>query len=108
MIKGKNIANLMRELSACLGELYGSRLRGVYLFGSYARGDNDIESDVDVLIVLDAIENYACEVDSTGYLISGLSLEYGVSISRVFIPYNDWLHGQTQFVANVRTEAVPA
>ncbi|WP_420263841.1 nucleotidyltransferase domain-containing protein [Candidatus Magnetominusculus dajiuhuensis] len=108
MIKGKNIDNLMRELNSFLEELYGERLMGVYLFGSHARGDNGLESDVDVLIVLDALENYAHEVDRTGYLISRLSLEYGVSVSRVFIPHNDWLHGDTPFIANVRTEAVPA
>lgn len=108
MIKGKKIENLMRELNSSLEELYGNRLIGVYLFGSHARGDDDLESDVDVLIVLDVINNYAKEVDRTGYLISRLSLEYGVSVSRVFIPHNDWLHGDTPFITNVRTEAVPA
>jgi uncharacterized protein len=32
---------------------YGSRLRGMYVFGSRARDDARIESDVDVAIVLD-------------------------------------------------------
>ncbi|MBF0539519.1 MAG: nucleotidyltransferase domain-containing protein [Nitrospirae bacterium] len=82
------------------------RLRGVYLFGSYARGDSDQESDVDVLIVLDAIGNYAQEVDCTGYLISSLSLEYGISVSRIFVSHSDWLNGKTPFIMNVRGEAV--
>ncbi|MEO5360682.1 MAG: nucleotidyltransferase domain-containing protein [Nitrospirota bacterium] len=108
MIKEKNINNLIKELSSCLEELYGNRLLGVYLFGSYARGDSDLESDVDVLIALDVVENYAYEIDRTGYLISSFSLDYGVSVSRVFIPHNDWLYGETPFITNIRTEAVPA
>ncbi len=32
---------------------FGDRLRRVVLYGSYARGDHDAESDVDLLIVAD-------------------------------------------------------
>ena len=31
----------------------GDRLRGAYLYGSYARGDYDAESDVDILVLAD-------------------------------------------------------
>ncbi|QWR77847.1 nucleotidyltransferase domain-containing protein [Candidatus Magnetomonas plexicatena] len=98
----------MSELNSGLEELYGGRLIGVYIFGSYARGDSDLESDVDVLVVLDTVGNYAEEVDLTGYLISNLSLKYGVSVSRVFVPHNDWLHSNTPFMTNVRRESVTA
>lgn len=98
----------MQELRAGLVSLYGDRLRGVYLFGSYARGEEDPESDLDVLVVLDAIPNYFAEVERTGQLGSDLSLKYGVSISKVFLRERDWLQGQTPFLANVRGEAQPA
>jgi predicted nucleotidyltransferase len=41
----------------------GARLKGVYLFGSYARGEAGEESDVDVLIVLDRVESYSQEIE---------------------------------------------
>ena len=36
---------------------FGDRLRDVRLFGSYARGEADEDSDVDVLVVVDDLTN---------------------------------------------------
>lgn len=98
----------MAELKTGLENLYDSRLHVVYLFGSYARGEADAESDVDVLIVLDNFTRYGAEVDRTSELVASLSLEHGVSISTVFVRRADWLQGDTPFLANVRKEAVAA
>jgi predicted nucleotidyltransferase len=100
--------DLLRELKAGLTRLYGRRLRGVYVYGSYARGDHDPESDFDVLVVLEDYACYAAEVDSTAGLASELSLEFGVSISQVFLRERDWLTGDSPFLRNVREEATAA
>lgn len=50
----ENVKSLMAKLKKGLAELYGSRLKAVILFGSYARGDYHEGSDLDVMIVLDA------------------------------------------------------
>lgn len=104
----EKIRTLMRELKAGLVQIYGDRIKGVYLYGSYARGEADLESDVDVLIVLDHFDRYGREVDRTGPLASELSLKHGVSISLVFMRERDWLHSETPFLENVREEAIPA
>jgi uncharacterized protein len=102
------LSSLRSRLKQALESLYGVRLRSVYLFGSYARGDMDSESDLDVLIVLDRIDRYGQEVDRTGEVISSLSLDYGLSLSRVFVTENDWLESRLPFLQAVRSEAVPA
>lgn len=104
----ETIQRLLKELKEYLERLYGERLKGVYLFGSYARGEAEKESDVDVLIVLDRVDNYAREIDHTSEVVSEISLRYGVTISRVFVSEQRWRTDQTNFFLNVREEAVPA
>jgi predicted nucleotidyltransferase len=103
-----SIQSLLSELKSGLKALYGKQLKGVYLFGSYARGQADPESDLDVLVVLDDFQHYAHEVDRTGKLTAELSLKHGVSISNVFLRESEWLHDDTPFLSNVRDEVVPA
>lgn len=104
----RDIVLLLSELEDGLKSMYSGRLKGVYLFGSHARGDAEPESDADVLVVLDRIDQYGAEVERTGPIISELSLKYGISVSRTFVSEREWLRGESPFLTNVREEAIPA
>lgn len=52
-------------LQACrtlLQTLYGPRLRGVVLYGSCARGTEDADSDIDLMVLLDGPVDGAQEI----------------------------------------------
>ena len=104
----KNLEQLLKEFKSGLAALYGSQLCGLYLFGSYARGEQDAESDLDVLIILTHYERYSTEIERTGDLVSTLSLKYSISISRKFITESRWINLDSALLRNVRAEAIIA
>lgn len=99
---------LRAELREGLKKTYGDRLRGLYIYGSYARGMAEPGSDVDILLVLDRIDNYFAELQKTGHLIAALSLRHDVVLSRFLLTEEEWQRGERTFVRNVRADAVPA
>ena len=104
----QQVRQITLELKKKLSEIYGEPLKGIYLFGSHARGEADEESDVDVLILLDEVPDYSKEIERTSVWIADLSLRYGLTISRVFATEQRWRKDQTMFFLNVREEAVLA
>jgi predicted nucleotidyltransferase len=100
------LTSILAELRQYLTLLYGTRLVEVVLFGSQARGDAVVGSDIDVLIVLQDTVSQFEEVARTSEFTSALCLKYDVLISRIFISEEEYLHSQMPFMRNVRREGV--
>lgn len=102
-----NIKSLLEDLKKGLSELYGARLKGLYLYGSYARGDYREGSDLDVLVVLNDFERAPLELSRTDDLMNELSLKYLITVSPLFMREKDWLTADKPLLRNVRAEGVP-
>jgi predicted nucleotidyltransferase len=57
-------------------EIFGDKLKSVILYGSYARGDYDSESDIDLMVLVDLPKNRLEDFwDPINKIASRLSLE---------------------------------
>ena len=86
MCTKNDVYAIMRAVTEASNALLGDRLDAVVLYGSYARGDYDEESDVDVMIRIRCPqEELALYEDAFSRLCSRLSLEYDVTVSIVAV-----------------------
>ncbi len=96
----------LKELKQLLMETYGERLSGIYLYGSYARGDFHPGSDVDILVALKGTVNLSREIDRLSERVSDICLEYDVLIALFPVP-EDWLEARkSPLFENVRREGL--
>jgi uncharacterized protein len=68
----------LEEYAKRLRVVFGDRVRDVRLFGSFARGDADEDSDVDVLVLVDGLTDLeigrAAEEAAPVIMASGLAI----------------------------------
>ena len=68
-------------------EIFGDSLKKVYLYGSYARGDYDDESDIDIVGIVDYDEKDLSKANrQLWHVASDLDMEYDVMVSASTIP----------------------
>ncbi len=80
------LERLKKDVENAAKKLLGKKLSRVVLFGSYARGDFDSESDIDFAL-LSTIANKSINLynEKLGEISSELSIKYGVVISLMII-----------------------
>jgi predicted nucleotidyltransferase len=100
------ITQILRELKNELQNRYGTQLKGVILFGSYARGKQKSGSDIDIAIILEDFSHACTEIEHTGDIVSSLSLKFDTLISLVPIKEKDWLKRKTSLISNIRRDGV--
>ena len=53
MVTREELGSIVEQISRTAQAVFGDALRAVILYGSYARGDYDAESDVDIMVLAD-------------------------------------------------------
>lgn len=100
------IDDILNELKSGLQEKYGNKLIDIMLFGSYARGSERVDSDIDIAIILEDFSHACSEIEKTGDLISALSLKFDTLISLVPIKERDWLKTKTSLISSIKRDGV--
>lgn len=91
-----------------LKRIYGKRLRGVYLYGSAARGQLTPDSDIDIAIILDRIMDRFDEHERISQLASDIGLEYDTLVSFLFISEADYQKGRFAVHRIIKEEGIRA
>ncbi len=100
------LSPILSELKQRLSEHYGDRLERLVLFGSQARGDAELGSDIDVLVVLRDKTNPYEEIDRTIDIVSDLSLAHDVVLQCVYVSADRLVREMSPLLMNVRREGV--
>lgn len=102
----KDLEELLGRLDRGLAGLYGDRYKGLVLFGSYARGEADEGSDVDLLLLLEGDVLSWREYLRIEPLSWPLSLESGHVLSIFPVNVEAYLKPRKPFLMNARKEGV--
>ncbi|HLP59127.1 MAG TPA: nucleotidyltransferase domain-containing protein, partial [Candidatus Deferrimicrobium sp.] len=80
--------NILSDVKGEVIKLFGEKLRQLILFGSYARNDQDSESDIDIMILAEESEEELRENRPlVANIIAELSMKHEKLISLMQVPY---------------------
>src|ERR1035437_1882228 len=97
---------IIAKLKQKLEELYGSRLKQLIVYGSYAREQQTENSDIDIAVVLDGDISKSAEISRMIEAITDLNLEYSVLISVYPVSSGDYASIKSTLMINLRREVV--
>lgn len=108
-VKDKKLRAILADVKKETLKLFGNKLRELILYGSYARNQQDLESDIDIMILVDenetALRKYRANIVD---IMTDLSLKYDTFISltkQTYSRYNDYLDVLPYF-RNINEEGI--
>lgn len=105
----KRIPSFVNEFAERVRDIYGEFLKQVIVYGSYARGDYQKNSDIDIMILVDA---NAADIKRRFNSVCDLAFEYEMEYGIVISPlvkneehFEKWSEA-LPFYRNVKREGV--
>ena len=99
------IDSVLSRFRAALDKAYGERIERVVLFGSRARGDARPNSDYDVAVFLEDLDNFGQEADRIAEIETDILYDNGAVINAM--PFNARSYQeQTGLMGELRREGL--
>ena len=102
----KTTSPIVQRCKEVLFQYYGSRLKGVVLYGSMARGNAEAGSDIDLLVLLSSPFDYFAELRKIVDLLYSIQLESDRLISAKPALASDYELGSISLYRNAKREGV--
>ena len=101
--------NLIEQYIEAVKKIYGSHVRQIILYGSYARGDYHSDSDVDIMILVD-MSNLELKAygQQLSYMTYDFNLDYNLDIKPIAkseAHFKKWLINYP-FYSNIHKEGI--
>lgn len=103
------LSDLLKHYVEDIKKIYGHDLKAVILYGSYARGDFNQNSDIDIMILVDLKDE---EIRKKGRLLSDVTFNYNFEYSLDIMPivknlehFNKWLRAYP-FYNTIKREGI--
>jgi len=104
----KKIDRIIKEFKEKNKKLYGNRLKGLVLYGSWARGEGTEHSDIDLAVILEGEVIPGKEIDKMIDIITEIGLKYKILISVYPVSENIFYTAKSPLLINIRKEGIPA
>lgn len=98
----------LSKMSSTIASLYGDKICSILLYGSYARNEENSESDIDIAVILND-DNDELIHDKMTDVIVDYELDLGVTLSVITIEshqYQEW-NNTLPFYINIKKEGIP-
>lgn len=100
------IQELLNKTKLALKELYNENLIDIVLYGSYARSEQNENSDIDLLIILKQVDSVGKEIDRIVDATYDIALDYNTVISVIPISYDDYQSIKSPLLMNIKKEGI--
>lgn len=94
------------KLKDAITTYYQKRLKNIILYGSYARGNFNQYSDIDILVVLNDIQSEMLEIDALAEIKTDILLDSDIYISTNPVSEEKFLNSNFVFYKNIRNEGI--
>ena len=96
----------LKEIRTRLSAVYHERLMGVVLYGSEARGQARLDSDIDVLVLLNGPVYYGRDLETNINALYDLSVDIGRRISAKPVAASEYETLDCPMYQNVHREGI--
>lgn len=109
MCTERELKEIIQLMANAYSQVFGDAIEQILLYGSYARGDNTVDSDIDLVAIVhgnrkELQDKLKCIWD----ISSDLELKYDVIISPTVIPYDEYVKYKEDipYYRNIQKEGV--
>jgi len=102
----QNIVPVLQQFKSDLQKLYGERFEKLILYGSYTRGNQHTESDIDLLLILNGMTSASNELYYANELITNYLLDYELLFSIIPTTADKFENMPNPLYYNIKREGV--